>query len=130
MAFQAWFGSIVVASNLVPWTITVHMFFGLLILGIQLYMVRLISPSQQKNLDQTGWMRTLIWVVFAITFYQMFLGTQVRESIDELVLRGYTREMWVEALGMPFFIHRSFSWLVLIALLIMAWKNEKTHKYK
>lgn len=130
MAFQAWFGSIVVASNLVPWTITVHMFFGLLILGIQLYMVRLISPSQQKNMDQTGWMRTLIWVVFAITFYQMFLGTQVRESIDELVLRGYTRKMWVEALGMPFFIHRSFSWLVLIALLIMAWKNEKTHKYK
>ena len=130
MAFQAWFGSIVVASNLVPWTITVHMFFGLLILGIQLYMVRLISPSQQKNLDQTGWMRTLILVVFAITFYQMFLGTQVRESVDELVLRGYTREMWVEALGMPFFIHRSFSWLVLIALLIMAWKNEKTHKYK
>ena len=130
LAFQAWFGSIVVASNLVPWTITVHMFFGLLILGIQLYMVRLISPSQQKNLDQTGWMCTLIWIVFAITFYQMFLGTQVRESIDELVLRGYTREMWVEALGMPFFIHRSFSWLVLIALLIMAWKNEKTHKYK
>ena len=110
--------------------LNLRMFFGLLILGIQLYLIRLISPSQQKNLVQIGWMRSLIWCVFAITFYQMFLGTQVRESIDELVLLGYTREMWVEALGLPFFIHRSFSWLVLVALIVMAWKNEKTYKYK
>lgn len=129
MGFQAWFGSIVVASNLVPWTITVHMFFGLLIVAIQLYVIRQISPSQQKNLPQIKWMQLLIWLVFAITFYQMFLGTQVRESIDELVKMGYTRELWIEELGMPFFIHRSFSWLVLAVLLIIAWKNESTYKY-
>jgi heme a synthase len=130
MGFQAWFGSIVVASNLVPWTITVHMFFGLLIVAIQLYVIRQISPSQQKNVPQTKWMRLMIWLVFAITFYQMFLGTQVRESIDELVKIGFTREMWIEELGMPFFIHRSFSWLVLVVLLIVAWKNESTYQYK
>lgn len=130
MGFQGWFGSIVVASNLVPWTITVHMFFGLLIVVIQLYVIRQISPSQQKNLPQITWMRLLIWIVFAITFYQMFLGTQVRESIDELVKMGYTRELWIEELGMPFFIHRSFSWLVLAVLLAIAWKNESTFKYQ
>lgn len=129
MGFQAWFGSIVVASNLVPWTITVHMFFGLLIVAIQLYVIRQISPSQQKNLPQIKWMQLLIWLVFTITFYQMFLGTQVRESIDELVKLGYTRELWIDELGMPFFIHRSFSWLVLVLLLFVAWKNESTHKY-
>ncbi|NRA12395.1 MAG: COX15/CtaA family protein [Crocinitomicaceae bacterium] len=129
MGFQGWFGSIVVASNLVPWTITVHMFFGLLIVAIQLYVIRMVSPSQQKNLPQIGWMRVLIWLVAAITFYQMFLGTQVREAIDELVKLGYTREMWIDELGMPFFVHRSFSWLVLFVLLIVAWKNETTYKY-
>ncbi len=129
MGFQGWFGSIVVASNLVPWTITVHMFFGLLIVAIQLYVIRMVSPSQQKNLPQIRWMQILIWLVFAITFYQMFLGTQVREAIDELVKMGYSREMWIDELGMPFFIHRSFSWLVLVVLLIIAWKNEKTYKY-
>ena len=31
---QAWFGSIVVASNLVPWTITVHLLLALIIIGV------------------------------------------------------------------------------------------------
>lgn len=130
MGIQAWFGSIVVASNLVPWTITAHMFFGLLILGIQIYFLRLISPSQRTNLPQTSWMRTFIWVIFGITVYQMFLGTQVRESIDALVKMGYSREQWVESLGWPFYIHRSFSWLVLILLGWMFWRNEQTYKYQ
>lgn len=130
MGFQGWFGSIVVASNLVPWTITVHMFVGLLIVGIQIYMIRQISPSQRVNLPQTKVMRILIWVVFAITFYQMFLGTQVREEIDALVKQGYSREQWLLTVGWPFYVHRSFSWLVLGVLGWMAWKNEKSTQYK
>ena len=129
MAIQAWFGSIVVATNLVPWTITVHMFLGLLIVGIQLYVIRLISPSQQVNLPQTNWMIGLLWFVFLITVYQMFLGTQVREEIDALVKQGYSREQWLAAVGWPFYVHRSFSWLVLVVLGWMTWKNEKTTRY-
>ncbi len=130
MGIQAWFGSIVVASNLVPWTITVHMFFGLLILGIQIYVIRMISPTQQTNLPQFNLMRLFIWVVFGITVYQMFLGTQVREEIDALVKRGFSREQWLATVGWTYYVHRSFSWLVLIVLGWMAWKNEKTHRYQ
>ena len=130
MGFQGWFGSIVVATNLVPWTITIHMFVGLLIVGIQIYMIRQISPSQRVNLPQARIMRLLIWVVFAITFYQMFLGTQVREEIDAFVKQGYSREQWLLTVGWPFYVHRSFSWLVLVVLGWMAWKNEKSTQYK
>lgn len=130
MGIQGWFGSIVVASNLVPWTITVHMFFGLLILGIQIYMLRLISPSQQSNISQTKVMRYLLWIVFAITVYQMFLGTQVREEIDALVKRGFSREQWLATVGWTYYVHRSFSWLVLLVLGWMAWQNEKTTRLK
>jgi len=130
MAFQAWFGSIVVATNLVPWTITVHMFLGLLIVGIQIYIIRLVSPSQQINLPQSRLMIALLWVVFLITVYQMFLGTQVREEIDALVKQGYSREQWLATVGWPFYVHRSFSWLVLVVLGWMTWHNEKTTKYK
>lgn len=129
MGIQAWFGSIVVASNLVPWTITFHMFFGLVIIGIQLYVLRLISPSQQENMAQPKLMKLLIWTVFGITFYQMFLGTQVREEIDALVKLGYSREQWLLTVGWPFYVHRSFSWLVLLVMGWIAWKNEKTEKY-
>jgi cytochrome c oxidase assembly protein subunit 15 len=128
MAIQAWFGSIVVATNLVPWTITVHMLLALVIIGLQIYLIRQISPAMQGYLKLPKWTFYLLWVCFAITVYQMFLGTQVRESIDELTKMGYGREDWTEMLGMPFYIHRSFSWLVLVLMTIMAWMNERGDK--
>lgn len=130
MGIQAWFGSIVVASNLVPWTITVHMFLALVIIALQLLVIREISPVQQKNIQFSRTMKWLVIVVFGITFYQMFLGTQVREYIDELTKMGFGRETWTEKLGMTFYIHRSFSWLVLALMTYMLWYNEKKQKNK
>ena len=128
MFLEAWFGSIVVASNLVPWTITIHMFLALVIIAIQLYVIREISPVQQKKIELNKTMKWMAVVVLAITFYQMFLGTQVREFIDELTKAGYGREAWTEHLGWAFLIHRSFSWLVLVLMTFMIWKNEKSSK--
>jgi cytochrome c oxidase assembly protein subunit 15 len=59
----------------------------------------------------------------------MFLGTQVREATDFLVKQHIPRPEFIERLGLPFIIHRSFSWLVLILLVFIAWKNEKSEKY-
>jgi len=129
MGFQAWFGSIVVASNLVPWTISVHLFFALLIIFIQLYIIKLIAPSQSKSLTFKGIAFGLIWLCFIITVVQMFLGTQVRESIDQLSRLGIGRSQWTEYLALPFFIHRSFSWLVLVLLSYITYYNEKYQKY-
>lgn len=129
MGIEAWFGSIVVASNLVPWTITVHMLLALIIIGLQLLLIRWISPKQQKAIVLSNTMKWLTIVVFAITFYQVFLGTQVRESIDELTKQGFGRESWTEKLGMAYYIHRSFSWLVLVLMVFMLWKNEQQSKH-
>jgi len=129
MGAQAWFGSIVVASNLVPWTITIHMLLALIIIALQIYFIREISPTQSKKLPQSKLEFYLIWICLGVTFYQMFLGTQVRESIDELTALGITRERWTAELGMMFYIHRSFSWLVLLFLTVIAWKNEQRNKY-
>ena len=128
MGIEAWFGSIVVATNLVPWTITVHMFLALVILLIQLYLIYRISPRHNKTLQVQPVVYYVWWSIFAITFYQMFLGTQVREYIDELTKQGLGRDAWSDKFGMEFFIHRSFSWLVLILLFYLGWKNEKESK--
>jgi cytochrome c oxidase assembly protein subunit 15 len=128
MGVEGWFGSIVVATNLVPWTITVHLFLALIIIGVQLFIVHKISPVQRKKLDLTPLLKWLTVIVFSITFYQMFLGTQVREYIDELTKQGFGRETWTDRLGWEFLIHRSFSWLVLILMTVMMWKNEKGSK--
>ena len=70
----------------------------------------------------------MLWSIFAITFYQMFLGTQVREGIDLLIKNGVGQDDWTEGVGLPFYIHRSFSWLVLLLLLIVFWINEKQNQ--
>ena len=129
MGFQAWFGSIVVASNLVPWTITIHMLLALLIIALQIFFIKEISPIQSKTLPQSKLEFYLVWICLGVTFYQMFLGTQVRESIDELTVSGITRDQWTAELGLSFYIHRSFSWLVLLLLSFVAWKNEQKNKY-
>jgi len=125
LIFQAWFGSIVVATNLVPWTITVHLFLALVIIGLQLYLIRLIAPSQQKNIKVSKSFYTLVFFIFIVVFAQMFLGTQVREEIDHLTKAGIGREGWAENLGLIFFIHRSSSWLVLGLIAVMFWVSRK-----
>lgn len=130
LMFQAWFGSIVVATNLVPWTITVHLFFALLIIAIQVFILLQVAPSQRIKLPMTAAMRWIVGVSFVITLVQLFLGTQVRESIDLLTMQGYGRETWTDKLGMSFYIHRTFSWLVLVMLTVLIWMNFKGPLYR
>ena len=121
LLFQAWFGSIVVATNLVPWTITIHMLLALVIIGLQLYLIRLVSPSQQRNITVSKGFFWLVILILAITFYQMLLGTQVREEIDVLRKSGIERGEWSQHFNLAFYVHRSFSWLVLILITGMFW---------
>jgi cytochrome c oxidase assembly protein subunit 15 len=130
IAVEAWFGSIVVATNLVPWTITVHLFLALVILLIQIYLIYRISPKHGTKILVNPLTFYIWWAVFVITFYQMFLGTQVREYIDALTKQGLGREAWSDYLGIEFFIHRTFSWLVLVLLVYLGWKNEKESKLR
>lgn len=130
LVLNAWFGSIVVATNLVPWVITVHMFLALAVVVSQLMIIRRISPTQQRSLNLAGGMKLLIILILLITTYQMFLGTQVREYVDELTMQGIGRSGWTSHFGWTFFIHRSFSWLVLILIGLLTYWNYKADKIK
>lgn len=130
LVFQAWFGSIVVATNLVPWTITVHLLLALVIIGLQLYMLRMVAPSQQKDIPVARNFYYLILFIFLVTFAQMFLGTQVREEIDFMKRAGIERANWDEHFGISFFIHRSFSWMVLILITWMFWLKRNVRELR
>ena len=49
ISFEGWFGSIVVASNLLPWTITIHLFFALVILRDTILHFALFKRGCHKN---------------------------------------------------------------------------------
>jgi heme a synthase len=53
---------------------------------------------------------------------QILFGTQVREGIDQMADQIPSRENWISGLGLEFFLHRSFSWLVLILHVVLGLK--------
>ena len=128
--FQGWFGSIVVSTNLTTWTITIHMLLALVIVAMLIY---LYYKSDSEGSDRSVSMPLLKIILIACMAFllaQIILGTKVREAIDRLTMAGVERISWINQLGMEFIIHRSFSWLVLLAHVILLFQISKTNTEK
>ncbi|MGV3586844.1 MAG: COX15/CtaA family protein [Adhaeribacter sp.] len=121
--FQGWLGSLVVSTNLLPVMITIHMALALVMVAVLIYAV---ARSQFQVLQQRMFFFSrkiylLLWLVIIITFGQTLLGTQVREMIDLIAFNfNYlNREQWIGQLDISFYIHRSFSWVLLLVNLYL-----------
>jgi len=125
--FQGWLGSAVVASNLRPVMITVHMATALLIVSLLIYA---ITRSQRQQLAQVDARRLptrvgmVLKVALAMTLLQIAMGTQIRESVDLLSIAfdHVNRHLWREDFPLIFYVHRSFSSLILLTNLWIAWQ--------
>lgn len=116
VAFQGWFGSIVVSTNLLPGTISVHMGLALLLVCVLIYMVFINRKSKivgEKGLGNARLLSNLMLLGIVLFIFQIFLGTQVRESIDFISNNIADRNLWIDELGLSFYIHRSYSLLIL-----------------
>lgn len=124
VGFQAWLGSIVVSTNLMPWVVTVHMLLALVILGILVYTYDYATQLHKKPIvimGQVVWLKVLIFVSIVLTILQIVLGTEVREAIDaiskQMLYNG--RHSWVSKVGDVFSYHRDLAMLVLIINIII-----------
>jgi heme a synthase len=115
--FQGWLGSIVVSTNLLPGTITVHMLFAFVIIAglMQVYVKTSPGRRMMASFAMNDTMRYALGALLVLTIIQVVLGTQVRQQVDAIAkeLHMAQRELWVGRLGTVFFIHRSFSLLLL-----------------
>ena len=111
--FQGWMGKLVVDANLSVVKITMHMLIALLIAAIPLYIIRRI---RYERVMVPAYLKQTAWVLIGAVLVQIILGTQVREEVDIISknLSYQQRDLWIGALSVPFYIHRSFSWLILI----------------
>ncbi len=117
--FQGWLGSIVVSTNLLPWMVTIHMIPALVIVVMLVYLV-IKSKDYTKSVllsKENRWINLVLGVCVLLLFTQIILGTQVREAIDVIAMRlgEASRDHWVSSLGVEFFVHRSFSWMIVIS---------------
>ena len=125
VGFQGWLGAKVVSFELKPVIVTLHMLFAIIIVFILLYLYTWSAYAKRKsglseNL-RVGLSRIGL-IVMILSLIQILLGTQVREIMDEVIVRlGYqARSEWMEELSATFYVHRSFSIIILGANIIWA----------
>jgi cytochrome c oxidase assembly protein subunit 15 len=118
---QGGVGALVVSTHLKPFIITIHMFLAMLLLFGLLYLKKYCQDLQDTSIVQMLDLKglRLTRVLVSITFIQVLLGTQVRERVDHYMrdTMEATPSTIVNFLGMPFYVHRSFS-LIIMGLFI------------
>jgi heme a synthase len=118
VGFQGWLGSVVVSTNLLPGTVTVHMLLAIAIIFLLIYTVNRSDHRRKQagsKVTNKRFIKRLVLLAMIVSLCQVLLGTQVREAIDQAIrLLGYAgRANWIGSLGMEFYIHRSFSWFIM-----------------
>lgn len=123
MLIQAVIGKIVVDTNLSPMLITIHMVVALLIVGLLIYLYHEVSPVDPLFKNKNKLSRYAL-VLIALTLVQVAMGTQVRQYLDHQV-DNYGLPFlstWLEDGPIVFFIHRSFSILLMLVTAVFVYK--------
>ncbi|MEC8403253.1 MAG: COX15/CtaA family protein [Bacteroidota bacterium] len=118
MGFQAWLGKTVVDSNLAPYRVSLHMGMALLIV---LGLVFLLFSNQKKaiSIPRNITLKVSAWFAVLLTLFQIGLGTQVRQFVD--LQMDEPPGQWLDPAPIKFYVHRTFSLVVLGVHLILFW---------
>jgi heme a synthase len=111
-------GARVVSAELHPRIVTLHLLlaiiivFTLLLVISRIYLSKIDLGSVVKKTLILKILNTLI----IVSLIQVLFGTQVREAVDVIAIKigENNRDNWIENLDYRFYIHRSFSILVLV----------------
>ncbi|NAS11270.1 COX15/CtaA family protein [Poritiphilus flavus] len=126
MGFQAWLGATVVYSVLEPVKITMHMVMALIIVAFLIYLIHETGkrPEIVKFDKLTA---NLLWLALGFTLIQVVLGTQVRQFVDEQIdlVGEQAKQLWLAEPQIQFYIHRSFSILVVLLNTYIAFRIYK-----
>ena len=125
--FNGWLGSQVVASDLRPLLISLHMMGAFLvqvflILGFINSRVSNVFPTISEAFNKRS--NIYIGVCVLCLVIQIGMGIQIRESVDWVFKLDelFDRENLIDIVPWVFYVHRSFSWVLLVfAVLAMSY---------
>ncbi len=124
MGFQAWIGKTVVDSVLNPIKISLHMLTALLIISLQIYSINSVQLKEKWIKFDAKFNKTLLFALL-LTLFQILLGTSVREHVDLISESGAPKILWLQNPTITFYIHRTFSILVLLTNLYV-WNRNRS----
>ncbi len=123
VAIQGWIGSIVVSTNLLPWMITVHMLLALVIVALLTVVVLRTREATVVKPSQVYRIQAVLGILLILSLVQIVMGTQVRESVNEVsrALGEGQRSRWIDQLDWIFYVHRSYSIILLLGHLYLGY---------
>ncbi len=127
---NGWLGSRVVATELAQYIVTLHLLLALVVVFALLFVWVRSNPLYfyaGATVPRVKVIRPLLLAIMGLTFIQVILGTQVRAALDTVVKQlGYEqRADWIGHLGASFYVHRSFSLLVLLVHILVIYQLRK-----
>jgi cytochrome c oxidase assembly protein subunit 15 len=127
VSFQGWLGATVVASNLKPVIITLHMLLALFIVALLIYILARSQKGFMELVDLTllpDKFSTVLNVSIGMTLLQVIMGSQIREAVDLIANEhGYIdRQYWRDDFPLIFYVHRTFSALILFTNGWLVWQ--------
>jgi cytochrome c oxidase assembly protein subunit 15 len=127
VGFQGWLGGRVVAHNLAPWVVTVHLVMALVIVSLLLYATthaffeaegRGAAARTPDSVTASGAAALIV-----LSLLQVALGTQVRGAIDaHAATLGLPRSGLLASVGWPDMAHRNLALVVLAVAIWLAWR--------
>lgn len=115
---NGWLGSRVVATELSQYVITLHLLLAILVVFALLFVFIRSGSNDGDSATYHRDGRALNWLLVAtmgLSLCQIMLGAQVRDALNEVVQRiGQNQRInWINNLDWRFYVHRSFSLIVL-----------------
>lgn len=127
---QGGVGALVVSSHLKPYVITLHMLLALcLLFGLQ-YLAKYCHDLNNFgiNFKEDKHNLPVTKLLIGLGLLQVFLGTQVRETVDHLMrdAQTATAATVVDQLSWVFYVHRTFS---LVFLGVTVWALVRLYRH-
>jgi cytochrome c oxidase assembly protein subunit 15 len=83
VAFQGWYGSVVVKSQLMPMTVSIHMLLALVIVSLLIYTtVNAYFINRPVAGPQLKFTRSLLLFLWIVVIIQILMGTEIRSQIE------------------------------------------------
>ena len=127
---EGWLGSLIVSTNLLPFTITIHMALALLIAFILINaLVKVMRPQIAVAKNNFSLLRRAFLFLIILTSSQLLVGTQVREQIDLIAFFNSNRMEWINQLNAVFSLHQVIAVAIFVLLLLTGYLLVDNIKY-
>ncbi len=125
VAFQGWHGSQVVASELEPLIVSVHMIIALAIVGLLINISQETHyhqyPESERNSVYSSVMTNIFRFLWIIALVQIIMGTKLRESLEIIAVNNPLLQeiAVVNLVNIGKYLHLGFGIIVFLVVLFV-----------